>query len=48
MQIDNEPLDYAHPVLDREVTAIGGHYVFTGERCLPYKDREILYRLCSG
>jgi len=38
-----ELLDFTHPVLDREVTAIGGHYVFTGERRLPYKDREILY-----
>ena len=43
MQIDTETMDFAHPVLGREVTAIGGHYVFTGERRLPYQDREILY-----
>ena len=38
-----ELLDFAHPVLGREVTAIGGHYVFSGERRLPFRDREILY-----
>ena len=43
MQIDFEPLDFAHPALGREVTAIGGHYVFTRERRLRCQDREILY-----
>jgi hypothetical protein len=35
--------DYAHPKLGQEISAIGGHYVFTDERRIPYNDREILY-----
>ena len=35
--------DYTHPQLGQEVNAVGGHYVFTHERRLPYGDREILY-----
>jgi hypothetical protein len=43
MQHNIEALDFVHPELGREVTAIGGHYVFGKEIRLPYKDREILY-----
>jgi len=43
MKIDIESMDFAHPVLGREVTAIAGHYVFGKEIRLPYKHREILY-----
>ena len=35
--------DFAHPELGQEVTAIGGHYVFTRETRLPYNGQEILY-----
>jgi hypothetical protein len=35
--------DFAHPELGREVTAIGGHYVFVKEIRLPFNSREILY-----
>jgi hypothetical protein len=35
--------DYAHPKLGQKITAIGGHYVFTDERRIPYNGREILY-----
>ena len=35
--------DYAHPKLGQEISAIGGHYVFTDERRIPYNGREILY-----
>lgn len=43
MPSDNPTLDFVHPELGREITAIGGHYVFIKEICLPYRDREILY-----
>lgn len=35
--------EFVHPELGREITAIGGHYVFGKEIRWPYKDREILY-----
>jgi hypothetical protein len=35
--------DYTHPKLGQEICAIGGHYVFTYERRIPYNGREILY-----
>lgn len=35
--------DYAHPVLNRPVTAIGGRYLLFAEKRLPYEDGEILY-----
>jgi hypothetical protein len=43
MQRDSDTLDFVHPELGREITAIGGHYVFVKEICLPFRDREILY-----
>ena len=38
-----EPHEYIHHELNREVTAIGGHYVLTKEVRLPFEEREILY-----
>ena len=35
--------DYTHPKLGQEINAVGGHYVFTGERRTSYNGREILY-----
>jgi hypothetical protein len=42
MQPLTEYQDYTHPELGREVTAIGGHYVFGKEIRLAYDGREIL------
>jgi hypothetical protein len=43
MPRNNEASDFVHPELGREITAIGGHYVFGKEIRLPYRGREILY-----
>ena len=43
METFAEFLDFAHPQLGQEVTAIGGHYVFGKEIRLPYDRREVLY-----
>ena len=42
MESFTEPRDFAHPQLGREVTAIGGHYVFGQEIRMPSHCREIL------
>jgi len=34
---------YTHPILEEEITAIGGHYVLAKEVRLPHHGREILY-----
>jgi hypothetical protein len=38
-----ETQDFVHPQLGREVTAIGGHYVFGKEIRLPYNILNLLY-----
>jgi len=43
MESFSETRDFTHPQLGREVTAIGGHYVFGKEIRMPYHNREILY-----
>jgi hypothetical protein len=43
MQITSDIQDFVHPELGREITAIGGHYVFGKEIRFPYNGREILY-----
>ena len=43
MQIRSDTQDFVHPELGREITAIGGHYVFGKEIRLPYSGRELLY-----
>jgi hypothetical protein len=43
MQSSTDPRDFTHPQLGREVTAIGGHYVFGKEIRMPFDSREILY-----
>ncbi|MCX7855094.1 MAG: hypothetical protein N2556_03810 [Anaerolineae bacterium] len=35
--------EFTHPELNREVTAIGGHYVWVKEDRLPFEGREVLY-----
>jgi len=43
MESFTETQDFTHPQLGREVTAIGGHYVFGQEIRMPFHSREILY-----
>ena len=43
MQTSIVSQDFVHPKIGREVTAIGGHYVFSKEVRLSYNNREILY-----
>jgi len=43
MESFTETQDFTHPQLGREVTAIGGHYVFGKEIRMPFHSREILY-----
>ena len=43
MQHPIDAIDFVHPELGREITAIGGHYVFVKEIRLQHRDREILY-----
>ena len=43
MQTRIDRQDFVHPVLGREVTAIGGHYVFGKEIRMPYNGRQLLY-----
>ena len=43
MNYDFTASDFIHPELGVEITAIGGHYVFTKEIRLPHRGREILY-----
>lgn len=38
-----EANEYVHRELNREVTAIGGHYVLTRQVRMPFQGREILY-----
>jgi hypothetical protein len=42
-QTSTDRQDFVHPELCREVTAIGGHYVFGKEIRMPYNGRELLY-----
>ena len=43
MQTRTEIYDFVHPELGREITAIGGHYVFNKEIRVSYDNREVLY-----
>lgn len=42
---DPDTIAFAHPLLDTEVTAIGGRYVLTHEKRLALQGKEILYYL---
>ena len=37
------PLDFVHPVLNKAVRTISGHYILSQEKRLPYNGREVLY-----
>ena len=43
METANQLQDFTHPQLGREVTAIGGPYVFGKEIRMPFHSREVLY-----
>ncbi len=34
---------FTHPEMNREITAIGGHYLWVKEDRLPFEGREVLY-----
>lgn len=38
-------LEFTHPTLNTEITAIGGHYVFIKEGRLDYRTDQILYHV---
>ena len=37
------PIDFIHPVLNKAVRTISGHYILSQEKRLPYNGREVLY-----
>ena len=37
------PIDFIHPVLDKAVETISGHYILSQEKRLSYNGREVLY-----
>lgn len=41
-------MEFVHPTLGEEVTAIGGHYTFTKEARLTHAGREVLYLVGCG
>ena len=43
LQADDGMIDYVHPELNAEITAIGGHYVLTEEIRMPFKRQSLLY-----
>lgn len=43
MQGNISSIDFVHPKLDEEVTAIGGHYVLTKEVRVPLHSHSFLY-----
>ena len=43
IQDNDGMIDYVHPELNEEITAIGGHYVLTKEICMPFQRQSLLY-----
>ena len=43
---DDRSFEYVHRELDREVTAIGGHYRFDREAQIAFRGQQVLY-LCG-
>jgi hypothetical protein len=37
------PIDFIHPVLNKAVRTISGHYLLSQEKRLPFNGREVLY-----
>lgn len=36
-------LEVTHPILNQEITAIGGHYTFLNEKLLTFENKTVLY-----
>ncbi len=45
---EHVPMEFVHPVLGEDVTAIGGHYVLTKEERLRHAGKEVLYLIGYG
>ena len=43
IQANDGIIDYVHPELNEEITAIGGHYVLTKEIRMPFQRQSLLY-----
>jgi hypothetical protein len=43
IQANDGMIDYVHPELNEEITAIGGHYVLTQEIRMPFQRKSLLY-----
>jgi len=41
--VDTKHYEYTHLELNREITAIGGHYIIRKEVRLPFHNKELLY-----
>jgi hypothetical protein len=43
IQTDDGLIDFVHPELNAEITAIGGYYVLTKEIRIPFQGQSLLY-----
>ena len=43
MEEQNVPIDFTHPVLNKAVRTISGHYILSQEKRLSYNGRQVLY-----
>ena len=43
MEGQDAPIDFIHPVLNKAVRSISGHYILGQEKRLSYNGREVLY-----
>ena len=43
MEGQSVPIDFIHPVLDKAVRTISGHYILSQEKRLSYNGRQVLY-----
>mgnify|MGYP000544297195 CR=1 FL=1 len=43
MEGQDAPIDFIHPVLNKAVRSISGHYIVSQEKRMSYNGREVLY-----
>ncbi|MEN6473445.1 MAG: hypothetical protein ABFD81_05470 [Syntrophaceae bacterium] len=48
MPVEKALMEFVHPVLGEDITAIGGHYTLTKEDRLIHAGREVLYLIGYG
>ena len=48
MPVAKAVMEYVHPVLGEDITAIGGHYTLTKEDRLVHAGRDVLYLIGYG